>query len=137
MILVIYVLSILLIITFILMIYYWVDFFLRKGVQVTHEEWYIKFQKAFPVADMWMAICALLGAIGLLTEQTYGLFFSMLAASSLVFLALMDITFNVENKLYHLIGTSKEMKLELAGNLWFLSVGVILIIYLWTRMATF
>ena len=123
--------------TFILMIYYWVDFFLRKGVQVTQEDWYIKFQKAFPVADMWLAICALVGAIGLLTEQYYGLFFSMLTASSLIFLALMDITFNVENKLYRLISTSNEMKLELAGNLWFLSVGVILIIYLWTRTSAF
>jgi hypothetical protein len=132
--LVIYVLSTLLIITAILVIYYWVDFFLRKGVQVTQEDWYIKFQKAFPVADMWMVTCALLGAIGLLTEQTYGSFFSILAASSLIFLALMDITFNVENKLYHLVSTSNEMKIELVCNLWFLSFGVFLIIYLWTRM---
>ena len=137
MILVIYVLSILLIMSVILMIYYWIDFFLRKGVQVTQEEWYIKFQKAFPVADMWMVMCALFGAIGLLTEQDFGLFFSILAASSMIFLALMDITFNVENKLYHLIGTSNEMKLELAGNLWFLSVGIILIIYLWTRIVIY
>jgi hypothetical protein len=132
--LVIYVLSILLIITGILVIYYWFDFFLRKGVQVTQEEWYIKFEKAFPVADMWMVTCALLGAIGLLTEQTYGLFFSILAASSLIFLALMDITFNVENNLYRLVSTSNEMKMELVCNVWFLSFGVILIIYSWTRM---
>ena len=51
--------------------------------------------------------------------------------------SLMDITFNVENKLYHLIGTSNEMKLELAGNLWFVSVGIILIIYLWTRIVIY
>ena len=44
--------------------------------------------------------------------------------------SLMDITFNVENKLYRLISTSNEMKIELAANLWFLSVGVILLIYL-------
>ena len=137
MILVIYVLSILLIMTVILTIYYWVDFFLRKGVQVTQEDWYLKFEKAFPVADMWMAICALLGAIGLLSEQNYGLFFSILAASSMIFVALMDITFNVENKLYRLISTSNEMKLELAANIWFLSLGVILIIYLWTRIVTY
>ena len=38
--------------TFVLVIYYWVDFFLKKGVQVIQEDWYTKFQKAFPVADM-------------------------------------------------------------------------------------
>ena len=120
--------------TSIFLVYYWIDFFLRKGVQVIREEWYIKFQKAFPVADMWAAICALLSVIGLITEQNYGLLFSLLAASSLIFLALMDITFNVENKLYNLVGTSNEMKLELAGNIWFLSIGIILIIYAWTKM---
>ena len=123
--------------TAIFLIYYWIDFYLRKGVQVTQEEWYIKFQKAFPIADMWAAICALLGAVGLLTEQNYGLLFSILSASSVIFLALMDITFNVENKLYNLVGTSNEMKLELAGNIWFLSVGIVLIIYAWTKMAIY
>ena len=123
--------------TAIFLIYYWIDFYLRKGVQVTQEEWYIKFQKAFPIADMWAAICALLGTVGLLTEQNYGLLFSILSASSVIFLALMDITFNVENKLYNLVGTSNEMKLELAGNIWFLSVGIVLIIYAWTKMAIY
>jgi hypothetical protein len=135
--LIIYVISILLIVTAILLIYYWIDFILRKAVQVTHEEWYVKFQKAFPIADMWAAICALLGVVGLLTEQNYGLLFSLLAASSLIFLALMDITFNVENKFYNLIGASNEMKLELAGNIWFLSVGIVLIIYVWTKMVIY
>jgi len=128
------ILSVLLIISAIGLIYYWVDFYLRKGVQVVQEEWYMKFQRAFPVADMWVVACALIGAVGLFTGQNYGLFFSMLAASSLIFLALMDITFNIENKLYRLVGTSHEMKLELVINLWCLSLGVILIVYLWTRM---
>ena len=131
---IVYIVSVLLVMTSIFLVYYWIDFFLRKGVQVIREEWYIKFQKAFPVADMWAAICALLSVIGLITEQNYGLLFSLLTASSLIFLALMDITFNVENKLYNLVGTSNEMKLELAGNIWFLSIGIILIIYAWTKM---
>ena len=134
---IVYIVSVLLVMTSIFLVYYWIDFFLRKGVQVIREEWYIKFQKAFPVADMWAAICALLSVIGLITEQNYGLLFSLLAASSLIFLALMDITFNVENKLYNLVGTSNEMKLELAGNIWFLSIGIILIIYAWTKMAIY
>jgi hypothetical protein len=133
--LVIPVLSVLLIVTALFTIYYWLDFYLRGGVQVIPEEWYIKFEKAFPVADLWMAACALLGAVGLLTEQTYGLLFSLLAASSLIFLAFMDITFNIENNLYRLVGTSREMALELLINLWSLSLGVILIIYLWPKIA--
>ena len=128
------VLSILLIISAIGLIYYWVDFYLRKGVQVIQDDWYLKFQKAFPIADMWVAACALLGAVGLLTEQNYGFLFSMLAAGSFIFLALMDVTFNIENKLYRLVGTSREMVFELGINLWCLSLGIVLIVYLGARI---
>ena len=128
------ILSILLIISAIGLFYYWVDFYLRKGVQVIQEDWYLKFQKAFPVADMWVAACSLLGAVGLLTEQNYGLLFSLLAGSSLIFLALMDITFNIENKLYRLIRESHEMVFELGINLWCLLLGIVLIVCLGARI---
>jgi len=49
-------------------------------------------------------------------------------------LPLMGMTSNTENRLCRLISASGEMKLDLAGNLWFLSGGVIPIIYLWTEM---
>jgi len=47
-----------------------------------------------------MSVCALVGAVGLLTGQAYGLVFALLAAGSLLLLALMDITFNIQNNLY-------------------------------------
>ena len=97
------ILSVLLIISAIGLVYYWVDFYTRKGVQAIQEDWYLKFQKACSVADMWIVACALIGAVGLLTEQNYGLLFSILAASSGIFLALIDITFNIENKLYRFL----------------------------------
>jgi hypothetical protein len=125
--------AVLLIITALFTIYYWADFYIRGGVHVIKDEWYIKFEKAFPPADMWMAACALIGAIGLLTvgPKSYGLMFSLLAAGSLIFLALMDIAFNVENNLYRLVATSSQMTLELVINLWCLFLGVALIAYLW------
>jgi len=129
--LIIIILAVLLIITALFTIYYWADFYTKGGVRVVNEDWYMKFEKAFPIADLWMAACCLLGATGLLTEQTYGSFFSLLAASSLIFLALMDITFNIENNLYRLIATSSQMVLELAINLWGLTLGIVLITYLW------
>ena len=128
-------LSVLLIVTAIVLIYYWIDFYTRGGVQVLKENWYIKFQKTFPVADLWIAACAIAGAIGLLTEQSYGLVFSLLAASSLIFLSLMDITFNIQNNLYRLVTTSSEMKFELLGNIWFLGFGIALIVYLSSKVA--
>lgn len=75
-------------------------------VHVIIEDWYIKFERAFTIADIWMSVYALVGAVGLLTGQAYGLVFALLAAGSLLFLALMDITFNIQNNLYSLVATS-------------------------------
>ena len=128
------VLSVLLIITGVGLAYYWLDFYLKKGVQVIQEDWYLKFQKACSVADMWIAVCAILGAIGLLTEQSYGLLFSILAGSSLIFLALLDIGFNIQNKLYRLVGKSGEMAFEVGLNVCCLLFGLILIVCLGARI---
>ncbi len=128
-------LSVLLIGTAIGLIYYWIDFYIRGGVQVVNDEWYVRFQKAFPAADLWTAACALVGAIGLLTEQAYGLLFALLAASSLIFLGLMDVMFNIQNNLYRLVSTSGQMRFELFINIWTLGLGITLIVYLWSRLA--
>ena len=128
------ILSVLMIVSAIALVYYWIDFILKKGVQVIQEEYYIKFEKSFPIADMWIVACALLGAVGLLTEQNYGLLFSLLGASSSIFLALTDITFNIENKFYRLVGESREMLFELGINLWSLIFGIVIIICLGTRI---
>ncbi|MFX1577916.1 MAG: hypothetical protein ACFFCF_12220 [Promethearchaeota archaeon] len=125
-------LAVLLILTAILTIVFWVDFFLKGDVQVTKEEWYIKFESAFPVADFWLAICAIIGGIGILIGQSFGPFFALLAASALIFLALMDITFNIQNKMYQLVRKSREMAFELVINVWCLALGITLIVLLST-----
>ena len=128
------ILSVLLIITGVGLAYYWLDFYLKKGVQVIQEDWYIKFQKTCSVADMWIAACAILGAVGLLTQKSYGLLFSILAGSSLIFLALLDIAFNIQNKLYRLVGKSGEMAIEVGLNVCCLLFGLILIVCLGARI---
>lgn len=127
--------SVLLIGTAIGLIYYWIDFYIKGRVQVVNEDWYVRFEKAFTAADLWTAVCALVGAIGLLAGQTYGAIFTLITASSLIFLGLMDVTFNIQNNLYRLIGTSGQMKFELIINLWTLGLGIALIVYFWPRLA--
>jgi len=127
--------SVLLIGTAVGLIYYWIDFYIKGGVQAVNEDWYMRFQKAFTAADSWTAACALVGAIGLLAGETYGVLFAFIAASSLIFLGLMDVTFNIQNNLYRLVRKSGQMKFELFINLWTLGLGIALIAVFWPRLA--
>src|SRR4030042_4750344 len=126
--------SVLLLVAAVAVIYYWVDFFKKGSVHVVKDDWYIRFQKAFPPADLWMAACAVVGSVGILTEHAYGLLFALLAAGGLIFLGLMDVTFNIQNRLYRLLATSNEMRFELLVNLLTLALGIIVIAYSWPRL---
>jgi len=82
-----------------------------------------------------MAACAMAASVGLLTEHSYGPIFALLAAGSLIFLGLMDLTFNIQNRLWHLLATSNQMRFELLIILWTLGLGMGLIVYSWPRLA--
>jgi len=127
-------LSALLIATALGVVYYWADFYLRGAVNVITEDWYIKFERAFPPADLWMSACAIIGAVGLLKGDTYGLLFALITAASLIFLALMDITFNIQNSLYRLTSSSSQMKFEVFINVWTLGLGIAVIALLSPRI---
>ena len=70
-------LGVLLSVTAVVTVAYWLDFFLRGSVQVVEEEWYLRFERAFPVADGWMAACCLVTAVGLFTTSSYAVAFGL------------------------------------------------------------
>jgi hypothetical protein len=127
-------LGVLLLVTAVVTVAYWVDFFVRGSVNVVEEEWYIRFERAFPVADGFMAGCAAVAGVGLLADRSYGVAFGLVAAGALIFLGLMDVTFNVANKLYGYLSTSWPMRAELVINLWTLALGAVVLVRLAGRL---
>ncbi|HEU4541980.1 MAG TPA: hypothetical protein VFR23_12710 [Jiangellaceae bacterium] len=127
--------AVLLLVTAVVTVAYWIDFFLHGTVNVVDEEWYLRFQRAFPVADAWMSACAVIGAVGLLTGSGVGVAFSLAAAGALVFLGLMDVTFNIDNGLYRHLATSAPMRAELVINVWTIGLGATLVAYLAGRVS--
>lgn len=113
---------------------YWADFFLRGTVHVVEEEWWIRFEKAFPVADAFMAVAALVAGVGLLRGADYGVAFGLVAGGALVFLGLMDLTFNVQNGLFRLLPGSGQMWTELVIVVGSLAIGGLLVGYLAGRV---
>jgi hypothetical protein len=113
---------------------YWIVFFTPGAVQVQRDAAYLAFEKAFPLADGWMAACAALAAVGLWRGRPWGLLFGLLAASSLVFLGCMDVLWNLNSGSYA-IG-SNAMKAEIVINVFCLAGGSLLILYLWRHRSS-
>ena len=128
------IISVLLLGTAVGLIFYWYDFFTKGSVPVINEDWYIKFQKSFPIADIWTAVCAVIGAVGLITDNGFGPYFTLITGSSLLFVGLMDVTFNVQNKLYQYIKKSGQMKFEVFVNVWTIGFGISCISLMWSEI---
>jgi hypothetical protein len=127
------VLAVLLLVTAVVTAAYWVDFFWHGSVHVVEEEWYIRFERAFPVADAFMALCAAVAGVGLLADEGWGDAFGLVAAGALVFLGLLDTTFNVDNGLYRRLADSGAMRAELVINVWSLGLGGFVMLVLVSR----
>ncbi|MGW8250683.1 MAG: hypothetical protein ACWGO1_08585 [Anaerolineales bacterium] len=108
---------------------YWVVFFTSGDVQVRQDEVYLAFENAFPLADAWMAACALLGALGLWRRRAWGFLFGLLGASSAIFLGLLDLLFDLNEGILSAGGV--EAAIEIAIILVSLVLGPVVIVYLW------
>jgi hypothetical protein len=108
---------------------YWADFFSSGAVRVREDDAYLVFEQAFPLADGWLAACALLGAGGLWRRRPAGLLFGLLTGSSLVYLGCLDVLFNLNTGNYAI--ASGAMRAEVVINAGSLAIGALLIVYLW------
>lgn len=128
-------LSILLVVGALVTTLYWCSYFTGGDVMVLHERWYTAFESSFPIADGWMAACMLAAGIGLWSGRAWGARAGLLAGSALIYLAAMDITFDIENAMYALAATSDAMKFEAFINASTLILGVWTILASWKRVS--
>ncbi len=70
------------------------------------SEIYRAFEKSFPLPDLcWITPTLVISAVGLLLNERFGIFCSIVAGGALVFLGLLDISFNLQQGGY----TGKKM----------------------------
>ncbi len=112
---------------------YWLTFFTSGATQVRHDDVYLAFERAFPLADGWLMVCAALGAIGLWRGRAWGLLYGLLAGGCLVYLAGLDVLFNLNAGNYRI--DSAAMGFEIFINAGSAVVGAGLIRALWRRRA--
>lgn len=77
---------------------FWIYFFRVENRNPARDAVYLGFERSFPVPDLcWATPCLVISAVGLLTGQRYGVFWTGLAGSALLFLGLLDISFNLRH----------------------------------------
>jgi len=111
---------------------FWIAFFSTDFVNIKDphlREIYLAFESAFPIPDIYLSILLIIGGIGLLRKKSYGNLFSLMGGASLIFLALLDISFNTQQGIY-LIGIG-EAVMNITINLLCFGVGVFLILTIW------
>ncbi|HEY4939933.1 MAG TPA: hypothetical protein VII56_00775 [Rhizomicrobium sp.] len=129
------ILATLLILGAVVTVAYWTNYLIAGDVRVLPDYWYGAFEDAFPVADLWMALCMFVAGIGLWRGARSGALFGLMAGSALIYLAAMDITFNVEHGLYALLPRSGAMIAETVINASSLGLGVATLLMSWRRAA--
>lgn len=95
------------------------------------QEIYFAFESSFPVADLYLCITLVVGGIGLLRKALFGYIISLLGGSSLIFLGLLDTSFNTQQGIY-LVGI-EEAVLNVFINLSCLVVGTFIIFSIWKK----
>lgn len=110
---------------------YWVSYFTDGTVHSTAEACYHIFERNFPAPDGMIALSAVATAIGLPRAREWSIYTGMTAVGGLLFLALIDIAYNLWNDMYFDMNTA--MVLESLINVFCLGVAVALTRYLWAN----
>jgi hypothetical protein len=130
--------AVLMLLTAIGTLLFWVTFFAdleaqRSGYLASRCDAWFAWEMSFPLADGWMAVTAILGAVGLWRMRPIGLLFGLVSGGAMVFLGLMDALFFLQNSLYTPL--TGEVAVELFIHVWAVAFGLFAIAYVWARRA--
>lgn len=110
---------------------FWGYFFAVELKNPENTEVYLAFEKSFPIPDLgFITPCLLISAIGLLLDEFFGVFFAIVAGGGLIFLGLLDISFNIQNGGY--TKSLEDTIMNLFINLVCVIFGPVLLIYAWS-----
>ncbi|MHA1674854.1 MAG: hypothetical protein ACTSYI_14660 [Promethearchaeota archaeon] len=112
---------------------FWIYFFLVENKNPEKSAVYLGFERSFPVPDLgWLIPSLILASIGLFNDTKFGLFFTIISGSALIFLGLLDISFNAQNGGYQTNHSDTLMNLFI--NAVCVIFGPIFLIFAWETM---
>ena len=120
---------------FVAIVAYWFFWFAVPGVVQARTPAdpdfavYSGYELAFPLPDAFVAIAALIGAIGLWRMKDWGFLSMLLAAGGAFFLGLEDLLFDLENHMF--VPFNGAAVIELAIVLVIMALGPTMTVLLW------
>jgi hypothetical protein len=107
---------------------FWLAFFTVGLAPVNAPPCYFAYEHSFPLPDGFLAILLLVAGILLMLNKPWGGKLSLMAAGALVFLGLVDFSFNIQNGIY--MTSSVDLLLNAFINVWcvIFGAGIALII---------
>ena len=109
---------------------FWINFYFSEYKNRKMSEVEFKHEISFPLPDLcWVTPTLIIAAIFLLLEQKFGFLFSVIAGSGMIFLGLIDLAFDLQNKKFYAkeYGFDAYMSVVIVGLM--LIFGPIFIIY--------
>jgi hypothetical protein len=90
------------IIWILLFVGFWTVFYFTEYKNPKMPEFERKHELSFPFPDLgWIVPNLIVAAIGVFSEQGFGYFFSALAGSGMMFLGIIDLAFDIQNKKFN------------------------------------
>ena len=96
---------------------------------------YVAYEQAFPLADAFVALAALVGVVGLWRMRDWGMFSMLLAGGGAFFLGLEDLLYDLQHNMF--LPFSGTAAIELAIVLVIMSLGPIMTALLWKTRRMF
>jgi hypothetical protein len=104
------------------LILYWIGFFTIGLAPKNPPKGYLEYEHSFPLPDGLLSILLLAAGILLLLNNPWGSHLSLIAAGALVFLGVLDFSFNIQNGIYMI--SKSDMVLNAFLNIWCVGFGV-------------
>ena len=104
------------------LILFWIGFFTIGLAPKNPPQGYFAYEHSFPLPDGLLAILLLVAGILLLVNNPWGSNLSLIAAGALVFLGLLDFSFNIQNGIYKI--SKGDLILNAFLNVWCVVFGV-------------
>lgn len=79
---------------------YWIEFFTSGQVRTSEDEAYVDFERAFVLADAYMAAALLVGAHRLSRGRPDAVGVGIAAGSAMTFLGAMDLLYDLQHRVF-------------------------------------